>query len=222
LPAVAIEAVLFDVGGVLERNPPTGWQRRWAARLGLQEPELERRLAPIWARGSLGQRSLQWVQRRLAQTLALAPGELRLLMSEVWQEYVGTLDTELAGWFAALRPRYRTGIISNSFVGAREHEQAAHGLQDLCDVIVYSHEVGVMKPDRRIFEIACERLAVAPQHAVFLDDVPQFAQAARALGMRALTFTDTRTAIAELQRLLTENGDGVPGRASGWRRRTLP
>ena len=67
-------------------------------------------------------------------------------MDDVWREYVGMLNTELADYFARLRPAYMTGIVSNSFVGAREREQEAHRLSDLCDVIVYSHEEGCLKP----------------------------------------------------------------------------
>ena len=42
-------------------------------------------------------------------------------------------------------------MLSNSFVGAREREQQAHGLEDMCDVIVYSHEAGFVKPDAQIY-----------------------------------------------------------------------
>jgi beta-phosphoglucomutase-like phosphatase (HAD superfamily) len=59
----------------------------------------------------------------------------------------------------------------NSFVGAREREQALYGFKDMCDVIVYSHEVGWLKPDPRVYRVACERLGCAPDEAVLLDDV---------------------------------------------------
>jgi HAD superfamily hydrolase (TIGR01509 family) len=203
---MAIEAVIFDIGGVLELNPRTGWQGRWADRLGIGVGELERRLAPIWARGSLGTVSLGWVQRRVAETLGLSRARLGELMDDLWAEYLGTPNEELMRYFASLRPRRRTGIVSNSFVGARERERARYGFEELCDALVYSHEVGCLKPEPRIFEIACERLGVAAQAVLFLDDVPEFVAAARALGMRALRFTETRRAIAELERLLGADG----------------
>ena len=55
-------------------------------------------------------------------------------------------NTELIEYARGLRPRYRTGILSNSFVGAREREQAAYGFEDLVDEIVYSHEAGIASP----------------------------------------------------------------------------
>ena len=44
-------------------------------------------------------------------------------MADLWREYLGTANTELIEYARRLRPRYRTGILSNSFVGAREREQ---------------------------------------------------------------------------------------------------
>ncbi len=70
-------------------------------------------------------------------------------MADIWREYLGTANTELIEYARQLRPRYRTGILSNSFVGAREGEQAAYGFEDLVDEIIYSHEAGMSKPDPR-------------------------------------------------------------------------
>ena len=54
--------------------------------------------------------------------------------------------------------------------------------------IVVSGEEGVMKPDPRIFRILCERHGVAPESAVFIDDVPGNAAAASALGIHGIHF----------------------------------
>jgi putative hydrolase of the HAD superfamily len=123
-------------------------------------------------------------------------------MDDMWREYLGTLDEPVAAYFASLRPRYRTGILSNSFAGARELEQAAYGFETMCDVVVYSHEEGVGKPDPRSYGIVCERLGVAPECAVFVDDVPANIDGARALGMQGILFTGAAQAIGELRGLL--------------------
>ncbi len=120
-------------------------------------------------------------------------------MDDAWAEYVGTLNEDLATYFAGLRPRYKTGILSNSFVGAREREQAAYGFEDMCDVVVYSHEEGWLKPDPRIYRVVCERLGVPPHDAVFVDDAPACVEGARRVGMTAITFVDNAQTIAELE-----------------------
>jgi HAD superfamily hydrolase (TIGR01509 family) len=199
---VPISAVIFDIGGVLEVNPPTGWQQRWAARLDLDVAQLDRRLGPILDAGSRGAATLPTVERVIATVLGLEEPALCAFMADLWAEYLGTPNAPLARWFAGLRPRYRTGILSNSFVGAREREQRLYGFQDMCDVVVYSHEEGCLKPDPRLYGIVCERLAVAPEHAVFVDDVPECVEGARAVGMRAIRFLDNHQVIRDLHDLL--------------------
>jgi epoxide hydrolase-like predicted phosphatase len=196
---VPIRAVIFDIGGVLEMNPPTGWRDRWAQRLHLEAGELDRRLEHVWRCGSIGTVTLEQVERATAEALGLERASLTALMTDVWAEYVGTLNRELADYFEGLRPRYRTGMLSNSFVGARERERAAYGLEEMCDAIVYSHEVGCRKPEPRIYRLACRRLGMRCEDAVLLDDAQANVDGARAVGMRAITFADNRHAIAELQ-----------------------
>jgi epoxide hydrolase-like predicted phosphatase len=115
------------------------------------------------------------------------------------------LNERLARYFAGVRPRFRTAILSNSFVGARERERAAYGFEDMCDLIVYSHEEGTKKPELRFYEIACERLGVSPHEALFLDDFPACVEGAQRAGMTAITFIDNEQAIAELDAQL-----GIP------------
>ncbi len=196
---MSVKAVVFDIGGVLEVNADTGWPDRWATQLQLERDDLRRCLDGIWTPGSIGALTLEEIERRTAEALSLDHATLAALMNDVWAEYLGTLNRELADYFGRLRPLYRTGILSNSFVGAREREQAAYGFEDMCDVIVYSHEVGCLKPTPQIYHVVCERLGVPPEDTVLLDDVQANVDGARAVGMRAITFADTRQAIADLQ-----------------------
>jgi epoxide hydrolase-like predicted phosphatase len=217
---VAIRAVIFDIGGVLELNPRTGWEQRWATRLGLDVTRLLDRIQPIWRQGDIGALDLTEVEHQTAAELMLDEPTLRALMDDLWAEYLGTLNEPLADYFAGLRPRYRTGILSNSFVGAREREQAAYGFEDMCDVVVYSHEEGLKKPDRRFYEIACARLRVQPAEAIFLDDVPACVDGAGRAGMTAIRFRNNDQAIGELE-AVTRRGRRLPPRSVARLRRDL-
>src|SRR5258708_8888009 len=95
-------------------------------------------------------------------------------MGQMWQVYLDVANTELIEWARTLRPAYRTGILSNSFVGAREREHAAYGYGDLVDDLVYSHEVGMVKPGPRIYALPCSRLGVSPGEAGLLAAPPPF------------------------------------------------
>jgi putative hydrolase of the HAD superfamily len=197
-----IRAVVFDIGGVLEYTPPTGHTERWEAELRLAPGELDRTMADVWRRAGLGTISEAEVHAALAERLRLSAEQVDEFMAGMWEEYVGTLNTELAEYFAALRPGYRTGILSNSFVGAREREQERYGFEDMADVVVYSHEIGVRKPDPAAYLLVCDRLGVAPAEAVFLDDKEVAVDGARAVGMAAVLFRDNAQAVADLEALL--------------------
>jgi hypothetical protein len=53
----------------------------------------------------------------------------------------------------SLRPRYRTGLLSNSGDGARREEQARYAFEGLFEVIIYSHEVGLARPDHKVYAL---------------------------------------------------------------------
>lgn len=200
---MAIRAVVFDVGGVLEITPRTGWDARWEARLRLPPGELDARLMDVWRGGSIGTLSEAEVAAHIGAILGLDAAQVAAFMADLWDEYLGTLNAELAAYFGGLRPRYRTAILSNSFAGARRQEQARYGFEDLCDLLIYSHEVGMRKPDPRIYDLTWTRLGVQPAEMIFLDDVAESVAIACALGIQAIHFQTTAQAIADIEACLT-------------------
>lgn len=86
---------------------------------------------------------------------------------------------------------------------AREREEIAYGFSGLVDDIVYSHEVGIAKPDPEIYALACRRLAVDPTRTVFVDDAQIAVDGAAAVGMTTVLHHDTHSTIAQLDTLLT-------------------
>ena len=200
---MTIRAVVFDIGGVLEFTPDLGVIPTWENRLNLQPGEMNTRLSTVWREGSIGTISLDDVHQRIGAILGMDDAQVRAFMEDIWTEYVGTLNVELTDYFRGLRPRYQTAILSNSFVGAREREQALYHFEDMTDFIIYSHEVGMSKPDPRIYALTCERLGLPPAEVVFVDDVEANIDAARAFGMKAVLFRDTEQAIAEIEACLS-------------------
>jgi epoxide hydrolase-like predicted phosphatase len=200
---MVVRAVVFDIGGVLEITPDLGLMRQWETRLGLPAGSVEERMHDAWAGGSIGAITEEEVHQAARVRLGLDERQLAEFMADLWREYLGTPNTELIDYARQLRPRYRTGIVSNSFVGAREREQAAYGFEDLVDEIVYSHEAGMSKPDPRIYALACARLGVSAQETVFLDDAEACVDGARDVGMHAVRYQDNAQAIAEIEKLLT-------------------
>jgi epoxide hydrolase-like predicted phosphatase len=200
--AMSIQAVVFDIGGVLEITPDLGVTGMWESRLGLEPGELDRRMYDAWRGGTIGTISEGDVHQAVRERLGLDGRQLEEFMADIWREYLGTANTELIGYARQLRPRCRTGILSNSFVGAREREQAAYGFEDLVDEIIYSHECGMSKPDPGIYALACESLQVEPAQMVFLDDSERCVEGARRAGIHAVLYQDNSQAIRDIENLL--------------------
>ncbi len=201
---MAVRAVVFDIGGVLEITPSLGVPEKWERKLGLQPGELGERTHRVWEAGAIGTSSEDDVQRSIGELLGLDEAQVDAFMEDIWTEYLGTLNVELTEYFRGLRPRYRTAMLSNSFVGARSRERERYHFDELTDLIVYSHEVGMSKPDRRIYELTCERLGVRPEEMIFLDDTEWAVDGARATGIQAVLFEDNAQAIAEIEACLRE------------------
>ena len=156
-----------------------------------------------WAGGSIGAITEDDVHQAITDRLSLDGQQLAAFMADIWREYLGTANTELIEYARRLRPQYRTGILSDSFVGARERERAAYGFEDLVDEIVYSHEAGMSKPDPRIYALVCARLDVRAHETVFLDDADLCVDGAREAGIHAVRYQDNAQAIEGIEKLLT-------------------
>jgi epoxide hydrolase-like predicted phosphatase len=100
---------------------------------------------------------------------------------------------------AARRQGVRTGLISNSW-GAGRYE--LERFPELFDGWVISGEVGLRKPDPAIYELAAERIGLAPEELVFVDDLPGNLKPARAMGMATVHHVRAEETIPQLEELL--------------------
>jgi putative hydrolase of the HAD superfamily len=210
--------VVFDIGGILETIPSGGdptevfpqMMERWATRLGMEPEEVNARLTALDERlrsmgkdGGDGTLSEAEWRAELCRVLGWDQTQEDACMRDFWDVYCGNLNQELATYFKSLRPHYQTALLSNSFDGARREEEERYHFSELADVIIYSHEVGMAKPDPRIFALTCERLDCRPDEVVFLDDSQRHVASANAFGMHAILFRDNVQAVAAIQELLT-------------------
>jgi epoxide hydrolase-like predicted phosphatase len=218
---MALRAVVFDIGGVLEVIPEGGDPtsrfpqliQRWETRLGMVPGALRQQVRAVSERledagkdreiGTCAEE--EWVAELQHET-GWDLAQLAAFLRDHWDVYCGYPNMELAAYLGGLRPRYKTALVSNSGVGARREEEARYQYSQFVDLIVYSHEVGVLKPDPRIFAFACERLGVRPEETVYLDDVERFVAAAADFGFHAIQFHDNAQAIADIQACLRARG----------------
>ncbi len=202
---MTISAVMFDIGGVLEKaGPAAGWLGPWQDELAMTAGALAAAIgsaAPV-AQIETGAIAEAQYRERIAAALGLTAGQQRRFFAGMWDWYCGELDAELAGYAASLRPRYRTAILSNSADGARREEQARYRFADCYDPVLYSHEIGAAKPDPACYLLACRALGLPPGEIVLVDDVPDFIAGAHAAGMRGVLHETAADTIAQLTVLL--------------------
>jgi len=162
---MAIRAVVFDLGGVLETDIDTDMHTKWEGRLNLRPGELrERYVSTGWlVDATYGKLTEEEMLRRVGEAYGMDRAQVDEFMQDFWDGYCGELNNELAAYFKSLRPRYQTAILSNGVPGARRVEQERFHFAEMADLIIYSYEEKTGKPERRIFEITCERLGVQPE-----------------------------------------------------------
>jgi putative hydrolase of the HAD superfamily len=101
----------------------------------------------------------------------------------------------------------KVGLLTNNVKEFGSAWRSTFPVDELFDVVVDSSEVGMRKPDPRIYLLTCERLGVAPTASVFVDDNRDNVEAARAVGIEAVQFGDEPLApISELEAILDRRG----------------
>jgi len=198
---MTIQAVIFDFGGVLMRTEDPSSRRKWEEQLGLPDWGLARALfeSDSSVRAMRGELAESEVWRTAAEQFRLTPQQLEALQHDFWTG--DRLDRELVRFLEGLRPRYRTAILSNAWTGSR-HFFEQLGLDNVVDTMVISAEEGVIKPEPRTYCIACTRLDIRPEEAVFVDDLPENVAGAEAIGMSGVHFKNREQALAEVKAYL--------------------
>jgi len=196
-----IMAFVLDIGSVFEVTDdsilPGQFERHHGLAPGSVAAACDWPADPLVGAMTEAETRAHW-QRRLG----LTDDQVDELVADQWRWYVGTLDQTLFDWFARARSRgLKTGIVSNSGPGAREAERH-YGFEAITDDIVYSHEVGLRKPDPEIFALATSRLGVRTGEVVFLDDVPANVDAARAAGWHAVLHEATARSIEQIEAII--------------------
>jgi HAD superfamily hydrolase (TIGR01509 family) len=198
-----ITAVVFDIGSVLEVIDDAVFPAPFERRAGLPAGAVSA-ASDFAGNAGLGELTEAEVRAHWQARLGLSDGQADALMADYWRWYAGTLDRPLVEWFARVRGRgLMAGILSNSGPGAREAERR-WGFEDITDDIVYSHEVGLAKPDPAVYALTAERLGVQPGEIAFLDDVPANVEAACTAGWHGVLHVDAARSIAALERLIAE------------------
>ncbi len=214
---MAFRAVIFDLGGVVFPSPFDAFAE-YEREHGLPDRFIRGVVAAsadhgAWARLERSEVTFDEFCVAFAGECAAAGGAVDAveLMRGINQGFAARPVMVQA--IAAIRARgLRVGALTNNWAHTdTDADQAPHALGHLgaFDVVVESAVEGLRKPDPRIYELACARLDVAPDEAVFLDDLGVNLKPARALGMTTIKVDDPGTALTELAAVLGFPLDGA-------------
>jgi putative hydrolase of the HAD superfamily len=196
-----IGGVFFDIGGVLLRTEDTTARQKWERRFGLPDWGLADAVFGSQAAklASLGHGSVAAIWAGVGQRFGLSEAELAELQRDFWAG--DRFDEALIAYIAALRPRYRTAVISNAWPDMRGFLMEQPFFAPAFDKLFISAEMGIAKPDPRVFRQALDEMDLQPGEAACVDDVRENVDAAQALGMAGVWYQrglDVPAALAEL------------------------
>lgn len=202
-----VRAVLWDFGGVITESPfvafarherETGLPDGFIRSLNTRNPHTN-----AWARFERSEIDLD-AFCPLFESEALEAGH-EIDGRTVVALLAGPVRPEMVAALRSVRERYRIACLTNNVRSAPRPPDQARAVAEamaLFHAVIESSKVGARKPEPRFYEIACETVGVAPDEAVFLDDLGINLKTARAMGMRTIKVESAKQALAELETIL--------------------
>tara|TARA_B100000965_G_C19585620_1_gene755614 strand:+ start:1884 stop:2525 length:642 start_codon:yes stop_codon:yes gene_type:complete len=209
-----ITAVLFDFGGVITSSPFDGF--------AAYEREADLPQGLIRKINSTNPDNNAWAKFERSQItreefLELFASEALALGHEVDSERVlQCLSTHIRPKMVQavekLSRTYKTAILTNNLIEVSEEDtnpgpsrEHLGSVSSMVDLIIESSKIGVRKPDKAFYRIACEELNTSPKECVFLDDLGINLKPARAIGMTTIKVISESQALHDLGTVLNED-----------------
>jgi len=181
-------AIIFDIGRVLIRVDVSRATSGLAEGIALSPQE-------IWSMLEKDPRWMDWQEGRMSPRdwhLHLAKRLGRKLsfeqFVEVWNRALDPVPMQDAAFLQKLSKGHRLAVLSNTDPLHVAHMEKSYEFFNFFPVRVYSCRVGASKPSPLIYKEALQSCKVRAQEAIYIDDVPTYAEAAKRLGMTGLVF----------------------------------
>ena len=181
-----IRAVIFDMGGVIVDIRPF-----LAQTVKVFQPECEEEFweninveASSLCRGEI---TLLEFWKSVAQKFKKdIPDDI---LKDLWViKGEPSLNKGIEDIIHSLKERYSLAILSNTM---KEHKFEKNGIFALFDEVVLSCDVGLTKDNPDIFLLVTEKLKVSPEECVFIDDIQEFVDVSRSVGMQGILFKNS-------------------------------
>jgi epoxide hydrolase-like predicted phosphatase len=201
---MTIQTIIWDLGGVLLRTEDRQPRAQLAREFKLTYADIDRLVfnSPSARQASRGEITASQHWQNLCEICSWPEDRLPELQARFWGG--DRLDPELIEFIRSLKPTYTTALLSNNWSDLRQALTTQWQIADAFDEIIISAEVGLVKPDPRIFRLTAAKLGVTPEQALFVDDFIENVQAAQAEGWQAVHFQNSQQVMAEIKALLVQ------------------
>lgn len=198
-----VNTLIFDWGGVFQRTEDYTPRQELASELGIDEPALERAVfdGSAMKEASLGTLAAREAWQMVVTKIGYGKDVLSFVQRFFTGDRVDQRLVQLVRWERA--HGLRVGLLSNAPPSLVTENGVAGrwGMEGLFDAQVFSYQVGVLKPEKRIFEAALHTLATTPPESVFIDDFFENIAGAQAVGLTALLFTTLPKLLSDLDHI---------------------
>jgi putative hydrolase of the HAD superfamily len=200
--------LVFDIGGVVVRWQPLQLMRQVFPAQAQDEAGAKALAAAIfqgltpggdWAEFDRGRIEPAALAERIAARTGCAVQNVSALIAAI-PAHIQPLPASVALLERVRTAGHRLTLLSNMPVPYADHLEATHACFGWFEARVFSGRVGLMKPERAMFDHARDALALDLEHALFIDDSAGNIDAARAFGWQALRFENAAQCEADLRR----------------------
>lgn len=188
------KVILFDFFGVFATSMASNWFKKTSA---ASESGIKK-LQALCLQGDLGKLSKAEFNIEAAKLAGVSAAEVEkgieaeLHLSDSLVVYVESL----------IKRGYRVACLSNGSHEWTTYAIKKYGLERLFEQIIISSDLGIVKPDPRIYFHALDALKIKPSDCIFIDDRSVNTEAAESIGIRSIVFTDTRSLKVQLEDML--------------------
>ena len=195
---MTIEAVIFDFGRVISDFDIGKFITRAARSSALSEEEIRGTMARSMAVADRYETGLMSSREFYTEISGIA--SLRMTEPEFIAAYTDIFTPKPATLelVRRLKGRYRLGLLSNTNEWHFEFGIKPVGIFPLFEAVTLSYEVRAMKPDPRIYADMLAKLALPAAACVYIDDIAEFVEAGRSIGLNAIRYTTHGQLIADL------------------------
>ena len=194
-----IDVVFFDIGGVLLTIHPDFMIKKISNLTNISYETLKNSFPEkqhdLYERGEIN--DLEWFQaynKSLPNINSLTEHEFWI----AWSMLIGE-ETDVLDILIRLKKHYKVWLLSNTnsrhIINEVENNFA---FPNLVDGKIYSFQVGSRKPEKKIYEVACEKANVEPSRSVFIDDIKLNIVSANKIGMNGIHYINTNQLNNEL------------------------